>query len=55
MEPYIRARVRHMDNDRPVEIRIYEAGMSTSFALTASDAALFLMQFQRVMDQAVAE
>lgn len=53
--PRLMARVRPMDAEYPVEVRVVDGTESTAYTLTADQAALFLLQFQRVVGQVVAD
>jgi len=46
-------RVRHADADTPVELRVHEDGMSSAYGITAEQAAVLLVQLDRVVRQAV--
>ena len=48
--PRLSARVRHMDTDFPIEIRVSEGSSgSTAYGLTAEQATLLLAQLERAV------
>ncbi|MCE2765231.1 MAG: hypothetical protein LW627_12050 [Ilumatobacteraceae bacterium] len=52
--PRLLARVRHLDTDCPVEIRVVDGDDSTtSYGLTPEQATLLLAQLERAVRQVV--
>lgn len=48
--PRLSARVRHMDTDFPIEVRVSEGSSgSTAYGLTAEQATLLLAQLERAI------
>jgi hypothetical protein len=53
MAPYVRARVRHLDPERPIEIRVHEDGTAAAYAFTLEDAYRLHRALGKALERAV--